>query len=295
MSNALEQFASALEKNLSAADGWRRSTVDLIPEAGNVPLFTADGRGAVLLVPGDGITPTMFRSYMDGLLKKAKAPASPRQPVNPIPWNALFVLVVFEDDFPSDLRAFIGNDRRPITPQRFIQGGWVSLTSAEANFRINKNQVENDLLQAVQQAVADFESAAAAPPPAATRGGRATEPVRRDLTGGDKPKKKGGGLVLFLGLLLILGAAGAYVYMTYFMEQPTETPAPVPAKSGAPAKKGTGQGKGPASGKSGGPEAASSAAPSAAPAAASSAAPAAASSAAPAAASSAAPSGAPAH
>ena len=30
----------------------------------------------MLLVPGDGITPTMFRSYMDGLLKKAKAPGA---------------------------------------------------------------------------------------------------------------------------------------------------------------------------------------------------------------------------
>ena len=297
MSQATERFAAALGKHLSASDGWQQTTSSLLPDVGDIPAFVCETRAAVLLVPGDGTTPVQFRSIMEGLLKRAKTPPSPKQPVNPVPWSAVFVILVFEGELSMDLRAFIQNDRRAVTPQRFLQGGWAAVSSGEASFRTNKTPLETEMLSAVQQAAVDF---AQGPVPTPARGGRGSAAsagkgkATIDLTGddfsggADKPKKKGGCGVLILGLLLILIGGAAFAYLQYpdlvrqylpqlFQQTPSETPSGAPrgvkgpgrAKSGAPAK-------GPAAEKSTAPSAASAAptsAASAAPATAASAAP----------------------
>jgi hypothetical protein len=187
------------------------------------------------------VKPGQFRSMMEGLLKKAKTPPTPRTPQNPIPWNVFVVALVFEEDFPGDMRAFIGNDRRAIVAQRFIQGAWISLASGEADFRTNRTAVESELLQAVQAAAA----ADSAPPPVASRGrdvgplSRDTGSLRarsddrapaRDLAATARGSKKGGGKgLLVVGVLLILIAVGTYAWLYLIPHGGEATPAAEPS------------------------------------------------------------------
>lgn len=269
MSQATERFATALGKHLSASEGWQQTTSNLLPDLGEIPAFVCETRAAVLIVPGDGTTPVAFRSIMEGLQKKAKTPPSPKQPVNPVPWSAVFVILVFEDEISSDLRTFIQNDRRPITPQRFLQGGWAAVSSGEANFRTNKTPLETEMLSAAQQAAVDVAEGNLAPPPAragkAAGGAAPKGKASLDLMGGEpsgetpKRKKKGGCGFLIFGLLLIIVGGAAFAYLQYpdlvkqYVPQLFDRAPPTAAPSVAPSAAPSGAAKVPAPAKSGAP------------------------------------------
>lgn len=149
--NATEQFATNLEKALQNSGTWTRSTSDLVASAPRSIMLAQGLRAALLLVPGDDVKPGRFRADLDLLVRKAQAPTR-GQTRDEVPWSQLIVVLVFQKGAAQDMRTFIGNDRRAVSPKQLVQGGWVDLQSGEAAFRSTQTPFETDLLNRLKQA-----------------------------------------------------------------------------------------------------------------------------------------------
>lgn len=143
--NAVEQYASALEKSLPKMGSWKRDTTSLV--GAGAPVFSQGLRAALLLLPGDGMKAGRVRVHLDQIVGLAG-----NESARKVPWAQLIVCYVFENGTPADLRTFIGNDRRVVSSKQVVQGGWVDLKSHEVSFRSSRTPFETELTSLMVEA-----------------------------------------------------------------------------------------------------------------------------------------------